>query len=517
MNNAPEIDPAAEAQQQAVMEAEIKAQQQAAMVAAQETAIDDADDDGQDLAELAAEESDPLDDDVEDTDNADEDSDDTTDTEDAVTDSNDGDAGTGTTAEDNDSDGNADTTDIPTEQTGSTDTDSAATDTEDAARDTDGDDSAPAADAGTSTDDDAATMAVQSISGFQQRLHDECARRGVTPASDRQEAYAVRRELEEERKRGVEMGLLDPAAMMAFDAEMEYSDSTLSEDQRNSHGPGSPMYEEARRLGYIRDDRTQRVSSMRLREDDVARRQANDRWRFNHYWQQQAALSRIGALKTVMIAQDSDSGSRAGFVQLGAIVVGLSIGDGIDDADVEAYIAAQEDAAQSDVAQEDAVQPDVAQHSASSHKVEDSNAASVQQAPVAPPHVERDIMSASPEQSVPEPVPVTPTLVPTAHEYNNNTQKDTHVEIQEFIAAWNEFTDVERRIVLLRTGLVDANDMEQMYTQMQETVTSRTNERDRFQAECDRLRADLEYETHARRDVERELAKLRGQGQPAQE
>lgn len=512
MSNAPEIDAAAEAQQQAAMEAEIAAQQQAAMAAAQESAIDDADDDTQDLAELAAEESDPLDDDVENTDDADGDSDDTADTEDAVTDSDDGD--TGTAAVDNSS---ADTTDTSTEQTGSTDADSTVTDTEDAARDTDSDDPAPAVDAGTSTDDGAATMAVQSINGFQQRLHDECARRGVAPASDRQEAYAVRRELEEVRKRGVEMGLLDPAAMMAFDAELEYSDSTLSEDQRNSHGPGSPMYEEARRLGYIRDDRTQRVSSMRLREDDVAQRRAHDRWRFNHYWQQQAALSRIGAVKTVMIAQDSDSGSRAGFVQLGAIIVGLSIGDGIDDVDVEAYIAAQEDAAQPDVVHEDAVQPDVAQHSASSHKVEDSNSVPVQQAPVAPPHVERDIVIVPPEQSVPEPVPVTPTPVTTEHKYNDNTTKDTHVEIQEFIAAWNEFTDVERRIVLLRTGLVAADDMEQMYTQMQETVTSRTNERDRFQAECDRLRADLEYETHARRDVERELAKLRGQGQPAQE
>ena len=505
MSDAPEIDPSDEAVAAAAAEAEIEAQQQAAVEAAQETAIDDADDDMQGLAELAAEEEgDPFDDDVEeieDTDDADEDSD-TADTEDAVTDSDDGNADTDTVAADNDSDGGADTTDTPAAQTDSTDADSAATDTEDAARDTDNGDTAPAADA--DTDDGAATMAVQSISGFQQRLHDECVRRGVAPASDRQEAYAVRRELEEARKRGVEMGLLDPAAATAFDAELEYSDSTLSEDQRNSHGPGSPMYEEARRLGYIRDDRTQSVSSMRLREDDVARRQANDRWRFNHYWQQQAALSRIGAVKTVMIAQDSDSGSRAGFAQLGAIVAELSIGDGIDDADVEAYIVSQQASTPQDAEATDAapVEPErvpVQPEHVASQRIQSSlQRDSAVVAPQCAPHMAAD-------------------QAPTTRPHTDKTKEDTHVEIQEFIAAWNGFTDVERRIVLLRTGLVAADDMEQMYMQLQETVTSRTEERDRFQAECDRLRADLEYETDARRDVERELAKLRGQGQPAQE
>lgn len=505
MGDAPEIDPSDEAAAEAAIAAEIEAQQQAAVEAAQETAIDDADDDMQGLAELAAEEEgDPFDDDVEeieDTDDADEDSD-TADTEDAVTDSDDGNADTDTVAADNDSDGGADTTDTPAAQTDSTDADSAVTDTEDAARDTDNGDTAPAADV--NTDDGAATMAVQSISGFQQRLHDECARRGVAPASDRQEAYAVRRELEEARKRGVEMGLLDPAAATAFDAELEYSDSTLSEDQRNSHGPGSPMYEEARRLGYIRDDRTQSVSSMRLREDDVARRQANDRWRFNHYWQQQAALSRIGAVKTVMIAQDSDSGSRAGFVQLGAIMAELSIGDGIDDVDVEAYIVSQQASMPQNEGTTDAapVEPE--------------------RVPVQPEHVAPQRIQSSLQRDsavvAPQCVPhMAADQAPTTRPHTDKTKEDTHVEIQEFIAAWNEFTDVERRIVLLRTGLVDANDMEQMYMQLQETVTSRTEERDRFQAECDRLRADLEYETDARRDVERELAKLRGQGQPAQE
>lgn len=505
MRDAPEIDPSEEAVAAAAAEAEIEAQQQAAMAAAQETAIDDADDDMQDLAELAAEESDPFDDDVEEVEDTDDvDDSDIADTEDAVTDSDDGDANADidTVAADNDSDGGADTTDTPAAQTDSTDVDSAATDAGDAARDTDNGDTAPAADV--DTDDGAATMAVQSISGFQQRLHDECARRGVAPASDRQEAYAVRRELEEARKRGVEMGLLDPAAATAFDAELEYSDSTLSEDQRNSHGPGSPMYEEARRLGYIRDDRTQSVSSMRLREDDVARRQANDRWRFNHYWQQQAALSRIGAVKTVMVAQDSDSSSRAGFVQLGAIVAELSIGDGIDDVDVEAYI--------------------VSQQASMSQNEDTTDAAPVEpeRVPVQPEHVAPQRIQSSLQRDsavvAPQRAPhMAADQAPTTRPHTDKTKEDTHVEIQEFIAAWNEFTDVERRIVLLRTGLVAADDMEQMYMQLQETVTSRTEERDRFQAECDRLRADLEYETDARRDVERELAKLRGQGQPAQE
>lgn len=507
MRDAPEIDPSEEAVAAAAAEAEIEAQQQAAMAAAQETAIDDADDDMPGLAELAAEDGDPLDDDVEeieDTVDADEDSGDTTDTDDGATDSDDGDAGTDTAAADNGSDSDADTTDTPAAQTDSTDADSTVTDAGGAVCDTDSGAAAPAADADTPTDDGAATMAVQSINGFQQRLHDECARRGVAPASDRQEAYAVRRELEEARKRGVEMGLLDPAAATAFDAELEYSDSTLSEDQRNSHGPGSPMYEEARRLGYIRDDRTQSVSSMRLREDDVARRQANDRWRFNHYWQQQAALSRIGAVKTVMIAQDSDSGSRAGFAQLGAIVAELSIGDGIDDVDVEAYIVSQQASMSQneDTTDTAPVEPErvpVQPEQGAPQRIQSSlQRDSAVVAPQRAPHMAAD-------------------QAPTTRPHTDKTKEDTHVEIQEFIAAWNEFTDVERRIVLLRTGLVAADDMEQMYMQLQETVTSRTDERDRFQAECDRLRADLEYETDARRDVERELAKLRGQGQPAQE
>lgn len=507
MRDAPEIDPSEEAVAAAAAEAEIEAQQQAAMAAAQETAVDDADDDEPGLAELAAEDGDPFDDDVEeieDTNDADENE--GADTEDAVTDSDDGDSGTDTdtTATDNGSDSGADTTDTPAEQTDSTDADSAVTDTDNAARDTDSDDTAPAADADTDTDDDAATMAVQSISDFHQRLHDERARRGVTPAPGRHEAYAVRRELEEARKRGVEMGLLDPAASTAFDAELEYSDSTLSEDQRNSHGPGSPMYEEARRLGYIRDDRTQGVSSMRLREDDVAQRRANERWRFNHYWQQQAALSRIGETKTVMIAQDSDSGSRAGFAQLGAIVAELSIGDGIDDADVEAYIVSQQESMLQDTDATGAV------------PIEPERVP-LQPEQGAPQRIQsplqRDSAAVAPQRAPHMSVDQAPTTPP----HTDKTKKDTHVEIQEFIAAWNEFTDVERRIVLLRTGLVAADDMEQMYMQLQETVSSRTEERDRFQAECDRLRADLEYETDARRDVERELAKLRGQGQPAQE
>lgn len=506
MSQAPDIDPsetaAAAAADEAAALAELEAQQLAAMAVAQENAVDDVDDDVPDLAELAAEDGDPFDDDVEEIEDTDDTA--TADIEDTPIDVVDDDSGTEDT-DDADVDGPvtdaaADSDDAATDLDAPAQPDTASSDTEEVADV--GVDAAPVADADTSTedqpatgaDDGATTMTAQSISEFQQRLYDERARRGIAPAPSRQEAYTVRRQLEDARKRGVEMGLLDPDVAAAFDAELEYSDSTLGEDQRNSHGPGSPMYEEARRLGYVRDDRTQGVSSMRLREDDAEKRRADERLRFNHYWQQQDALSRIDATKMVMIAQDSDSGSRAGFAQLGALVADLSIGDAIDEADIEAYIAVQ--------------------HSETVQETETVGATLVQHEPATLLSTQPDSVATQPQQFTPVSVAQAPIM---AEHNNKNVEKDTHVEIQEFIAAWNEFTDVERRIVLLRTGLVDANDMEQMYTQLQETVTSRTNERDRFQSECDQLRAELEYEVHARRDVERELANLRQQVQPAQE
>lgn len=88
-------------------------------------------------------------------------------------------------------------------------------------------------------------------------------------------------------------------------------------------------------------------------------------------------------------------------------------------------------------------------------------------------------------------------------------KEDTPVTIQEFIEAWEQFSAVERRIVLRRVGLVNADEMEEVYTELQGTVQALTEERDRYEDECVQLKADLEYESGVRRDTEREVLELR--------
>lgn len=355
---------------------------------------------------------------------------------------------------------------------------------------------------------------------FRRRLRDEQVKHSGGPVIA--EGYTVRSQLDNARRRGAELGLLDEESLKQFDDEMSYNDSTLDEDQRSAHGPGSPMYEEAKRLGYIVEGgRTSSASSMWIRDAQEARREAEERLRFHHYWQQMAARDYLAKAKAMMQAEDADNGVGVGFWQLGSILADLTLGDGVDESTIDEFIASQ-DETESGSEDESVVEEPEADESDESFNAEDTaverSTESVTE-PVTPatPVVHTTVVE---DVTVKEPVPEVDTVVfedkrPLAHKATDNhmqdtkKKEDTPVTIQEFFEAWEQFSAVERRIVLRRTGLVNADEMEELYTDLQDTVQARTDERDRYQDECTQLKADLEYESGVRRDTEREVLELR--------
>lgn len=352
---------------------------------------------------------------------------------------------------------------------------------------------------------------------FRRRLRDEQVKHSGGPVIA--EGYTVRSQLDNARRRGAELGLLDEESLKQFDDEMSYNDSTLDEDQRSAHGPGSPMYEEAKRLGYIVEvDRTSSASSMRIRDAQEARREAEERLRFHHYWQQMAARDYLAKAKAIMQAEDADNGVGVGFWQLGSILADLTLGDGVDESTIDEFIASQ-DETESGSEDESVVEEPEADESDESFTAEPAAELVIPDVPVTPatPVVHTTVVE---DVTVKEPVPEVDTVVfedkrPLAHKATDNhmqdtkKKEDTPVTIQEFFEAWEQFSAVERRIVLRRTGLVNADEMEELYTELQDTVQARTDERDRYQDECTQLKADLEYESGVRRDTEREVLELR--------
>ena len=359
------------------------------------------------------------------------------------------------------------------------------------------------------------TEALRSMSTaeFRRRLRDEQVKHsgGLVAA----EGHTVRSQLDQARRRGAELGLLDEESLKQFDDEMSYNDSTLDEDQRSAHGPGSPMYEEAKRLGYIVEgDRTSSASSMRIRDAQEARREAEERLRFHHYWQQLAARDYLAKVKTMMQAEDADNGVGVGFRQLGGILADLTLGDGVDESTIDEFIASQ-DESESDPEDEAAVAELTADESDEPFTVEDTATESViPDEPVisATPVVQAADTAVAEDVTARTPVPdKQPPVRKTIDTDMQDTEKkeDTPVTIQEFIEAWEKFSSVERRIVLRRVGLVNADEMEEVYTELQGTVQALTEERDRYEDECVQLKADLEYESGVRRDTEREVLELR--------
>ena len=374
---------------------------------------------------------------------------------------------------------------------------------------------------------------------FRRRLRDEQVKRSGGPVAA--EGYTVRSQLDQARRRGAELGLLDEEALKQFDDEMSYNDSTLDEDQRSAHGPGSPMYEEAKRLGYIVEgDRTSSASSMRIRDAQEARREAEERLRFHHYWQQLAARDYLAKVKTMMQAEDADNGVGVGFRQLGGILADLTLGDGVDESTIDEFIASQDESASDPedeaVVEEPVIEELTADESDEPFNAEDTAVEDTATESVIPdepvvsttPVVQATQTAVAEDVTARTAVPEVDTVVsagnaggafkgkqPPARKtidtdmQDTEKKEDTPVTIQEFIEAWEQFSSVERRIVLRRVGLVNADEMEEVYTELQGTVQALTEERDRYEDECVQLKADLEYETGVRRDTEREVLELR--------
>lgn len=524
MSEAPDRDdPSDIAANEAAAAARMQAQQEAAAADAQSSAAREAatDDASASLADLAASESDPFDDDV-----LDEDWDNT-----AVSDVSDADA----------FDATASDTGAPVTTSDDTAPDASASDTtagvvDDApSAETDTDTAVPGDAADAAADDDGITtaqtasknrMAQDSMTQYRKRLRDEEARRAssTAAASDSDDVRALHERREEARKRGLALGLVDPDLIKAMDDDFEYINTVLEEEQRSAHGPGSAMYEEARRLGYVvAADRTAEVSSMRMRTDADAAREAYQQLRFNNHWQQRAALAHIAAVKAVMIAQQNDDGSSSGFAQLGMLFSEMGLGDGISDDEIDAYIVAldSDDAVEDDVAPVDA--HDLGADSAGANTdandtdADDALAVTDMTAGVRERSV-HDERAAAPPQRVAaarRARPRTSAAVSTHNQPASDTsaqrEKGTAVEIDEFIGVWEHFGEVERRIVLRRLGLVTADEVDDLYMQLQRTVKTREQECEQLRSDYEQMRADLEYETNSRRDLERELAQVRGQ------
>lgn len=523
-------DAAAEAAQQVAQQAALEQAEQQALLQAQDAAGND----GPDLVDLAADEGDPFNDEVEDigdTEDA-EDSENTEDTENIE--------GTVDTGDSEEAEVEQDTEAFESESNVEPDSKSA-TDTvnptpvneeafipddtekfEHPESDTDKGSDTQAASAVITQSEPSSKVrndALKSMNTaeFRRRLRDEQVKHSGGPVIA--EGYTVRSQLDNARRRGAELGLLDEESLKQFDDEMSYNDSTLDEDQRSAHGPGSPMYEEAKRLGYIVEGgRTSSASSMWIRDAQEARREAEERLRFHHYWQQMAARDYLAKAKAMMQAEDADNGVGVGFWQLGSILADLTLGDGVDESTIDEFIASQ-DETESGSEDESVVEEPEADESDESFTAEPAAELVIPDVPVTPatPVVHTTVVE---DVTVKEPVPEVDTVVfedkrPLAHKATDNhmqdtkKKEDTPVTIQEFFEAWEQFSAVERRIVLRRTGLVNADEMEELYTELQDTVQARTDERDRYQDECTQLKADLEYESGVRRDTEREVLELR--------
>lgn len=524
-------DAAAEAAQQVAQQAALEQAEQQALLQAQDAAGND----GPDLVDLAADEGDPFNDEVEDigdTEDA-EDSENTEDTENIE--------GTVDTGDSEEAEVEQDTEAFESESNVEPDSKSA-TDTvnptpvneeafipddtekfEHPESDTDKGSDTQAASAVITQSEPSSKVrndALKSMNTaeFRRRLRDEQVKHSGGPVIA--EGYTVRSQLDNARRRGAELGLLDEESLKQFDDEMSYNDSTLDEDQRSAHGPGSPMYEEAKRLGYIVEGgRTSSASSMWIRDAQEARREAEERLRFHHYWQQMAARDYLAKAKAMMQAEDADNGVGVGFWQLGGILADLTLGDGVDESTIDEFIASQ-DETESGSEDESVVEEPEADESDESFNAEDTaverSTESVTE-PVTPatPVVQAAQTVVAEDVTARAPVPETEAMVSVGstgtdnHMQDTKKKEDTPVTIQEFFEAWEQFSAVERRIVLRRTGLVNADEMEELYTELQDTVQARTDERDRYQDECTQLKADLEYESGVRRDTEREVLELR--------
>ena len=524
-------DAAAEAAQQAAQQAAIQQAEQEALLQAQDAAGEDE----TDLANLAAGEGDPFNDDVEDvvdtgdTKEAEEDQE----TEEPESESNVEPESTSATDA-------ANPTPVNEEAFIPDDTEKFEHPESDTAKESDTQ-AASAVIAQSAPSSKVRTDALKSMNTgeFRRRLRDEQVKHsgGLVSA----EGHTVRSQLDQARRRGAELGLLDEEALKQFDDEMSYNDSTLDEDQRSAHGPGSPMYEEAKRLGYIVEgDRTSSASSMRIRDAQEARREAEERLRFHHYWQQLAARDYLAKVKTMMQAEDADNGAGVGFRQLGGILADLTLGDGVDESTIDEFIASQ-DESESDPEDEAVVEESVIEEltadesdepfNAEDTAVEDTATESViPDEPVIPttPVVQAAQTAVAEDVTARTAVPEVDTVVSAGNAggafkgkqppvrktidtdmQDTEKKEDTPVTIQEFIEAWEKFSSVERRIVLRRVGLVNADEMEEVYTELQGTVQALTEERDRYEDECVQLKADLEYESGVRRDTEREVLELR--------
>ena len=523
MSEAPDRDdPSDIAVDEAAMAAQIQEQQEAAVADAQSNAAREAANDDADLAELGADEpafatseSDPFDDDPLDADQDDGVADDTSDAEVDATASDDT-ASDDAPSDDTVSDGAQSDASIEVAD------DAASVDTVDTDNDAD-------TDAGTAVSARAANtdrMVQDSMTQYRKRLHDEETRRAssTAAASDSDDVRALHERREEARKRGLALGLVDPDLIKAMDDDFEYINTVLEEEQRSAHGPGSAMYEEARRLGYVTTaDRTAEVSSMRMRTDVDAAREAYQQLRFNNHWQQRAALAHITAVKAVMIAQQNDDGSSSGFAQLGMLFSEVGLGDGISDDEIDAYIAAldSDDAVENDAAPVDAhaLSIDGADVNADAADTDADNAPEITDTTVGVRErgVHHERAAAPPQRAVaarraqPRASAVSPARSQSASDTSAQREKDTAVEIDEFIGVWEHFGEVERRIVLRRLGLVTADEVDDLYMQLQRTVKTREQECEQLRSDYEQMRADLEYETNSRRDLERELAQVRGQ------
>lgn len=549
-------DAAAAAAQEVAAQEAMEAAQQEAFAQAQDMA---AEDDGPGLAELAAEEGDPFENEVEDTEEVD-DAEETESEPEVEETESESEEEPETKSESESAQSTKDATPAPMSEDAfvpdETESQPEPNDntevvTSTATRPESQAASAVMAQSGPSSQARAEALTSMSSADFRRRLRDEQVKRSGGLVAN--EGYMVRSQLDQARRRGAELGLIDKEALKQFDDEMAYSDSTLDEDQRSAYGPGSPMYEEAKRLGYIVEgDRTSGASSMRIRDAQDARREAEERLRFHHYWQQQAARDYLSAAKAVMQAEDADNGAGAGFSQLGRLLADLTVGDGVDDAELDEYIAAQSDESDDDavedavvtaeptVVAEDTVEPEQIslsqsdlddldavieeyekererQRQAREARARELEASALDAANMIvderhcaeiPPSF--DEISGDPfDPGFFEDAPVSRDDAVDNFIQNIEKKEDTDVTIQEFVEAWEKFSTVERRIVLRRTGLVNADEMEEVYTELQATVQERTDERDRYREECNQLRADLEYETGVRRDAEREVAQLR--------
>ena len=463
-----------EMQESAAQDAAAEAAQQAAIQQAEQEALlqaHAAGEDGPGLADLAAGEGDPFNDDVEDVVGT-EDTEDTENVEDAVD--------TGDTKEaevEQDTEVSESESNVEPESTSATDTVNPTPvneeafipdDTEkfehpesDTAKESDAQEaSAVIAQSAPSSKVRTDALSSMNTAEFRRRLRDEQVKRSGGPVAA--EGYTVRSQLDQARRRGAELGLLDEESLKQFDDEMSYNDSTLDEDQRSAHGPGSPMYEEAKRLGYIVEgDRTSSASSMRIRDAQEARREAEERLRFHHYWQQLAARDYLAKIKTMMQAEDADNGVGVGFRQLGGILADLTLGDGVDESTIDEFIALQ-DESESDPEDEAAVAELMADESDDPFTVEDTVAESViPDEPVvsATPVVQATQTSVAEDVTARTSVPEIDTVVsagnaggvfeakqPPARKtidtdmQDTEKKEDTPVTIQEFIEAWEQFS-----------------------------------------------------------------------------